>query len=84
MWNKQGWLAVAVLIFFLGSLFVNYQASAGIITDKGVGEVSREYELPITPASWTFSIWAIIYTWYVFVLGYICLYIILCLNKYMD
>eukprot|EP01083_Nonionella_stella_P130791 397023_1 len=30
-----------------------------------MGQVSRLYELEITPASWTFTIWAFIYTWQV-------------------
>jgi hypothetical protein len=54
---------VVTLVLFAVTLFINYYASTGGISDLDVGEVSDKYELEITPASWTFSIWAFIYIW---------------------
>ena len=33
------------------------------IFESSTGAISRKYEVGITPAGWTFSIWGIIYTW---------------------
>jgi len=54
---------IVTLILFGVALFFNYTASTGLTSDLDVGEVSDKYSLEITPASWTFTIWAFIYTW---------------------
>mmetsp|Transcript_36234 Transcript_36234/g.31970 ORF Transcript_36234/g.31970 Transcript_36234/m.31970 type:complete len:308 (-) Transcript_36234:242-1165(-) len=54
---------IITLIVFGVALYFNYGAATGQFSDKDVGEVSDEYNLEITPASWTFSIWGFIYTW---------------------
>jgi len=51
------------LLIFGGTLFFNYAAATGLFSNLDVGQVSDIYNLEITPASWTFSIWAVIYTW---------------------
>jgi len=54
---------VFTLIMFGVALFFNYTASTGLVSDLDVGEVSDEFALEITPAGWTFTIWAFIYLW---------------------
>jgi len=51
------------LTTFFGALFINFLTGPGIITPYRVDEISNKYPLQITPASWTFSIWGIIYIW---------------------
>lgn len=57
-------LIVLSQIVYIVTLFINALAGSG----KGpfrhsTGNVSGRYETEITPAGWTFSIWAIIYSW---------------------
>ncbi|NNE33261.1 MAG: tryptophan-rich sensory protein [Winogradskyella sp.] len=46
----------------LGStVFINYLSNTGLINDTTIGEVSSNYNSLITPASYTFAIWGLIY-----------------------
>eukprot|EP00484_Ammonia_sp_Unknown_P021671 CAMPEP_0197025560 /NCGR_PEP_ID=MMETSP1384-20130603/5846_1 /TAXON_ID=29189 /ORGANISM="Ammonia sp." /LENGTH=308 /DNA_ID=CAMNT_0042454099 /DNA_START=76 /DNA_END=1002 /DNA_ORIENTATION=- len=54
---------IVTLVIFIIVLYFNYAASTGQFSDKDVGEVSDTYNLEITPAGWTFSIWGFIYIW---------------------
>jgi len=63
MYKGQIFWPLANLITFIGTLIINYGAGAGLFTKTNVGKVGREYSIEITPASWTFSIWAVIYLW---------------------
>jgi len=54
---------ILTLFFFGVALYFNYGAATGQFSDKDVGEVSDEFNLEITPSSWTFTIWGFIYTW---------------------
>lgn len=61
---------------FLAVLVVNALAGAG----RGpfhvsTGNVSARYETDVTPASWTFSIWGVIYTWLTLMVIYITSYV---------
>jgi len=62
---------VFTLIMFCVALFFNYTASTGLVSDLDVGEVSDEYNLEITPAGWTFTIWGFIYIWQFLWIGYV-------------
>ncbi|XP_069029394.1 uncharacterized protein [Embiotoca jacksoni] len=71
---------ICVILFsavvFVFVLIVNALAGTG----RGpfhstTGNVSARYETDITPASWTFSIWGIIYTWLTLMVIYITTYI---------
>lgn len=53
------WLNV---VSFIGTVTLNALASTGAISGKGIGDVSRQYQTEITPASYAFSIWGVIYT----------------------
>jgi len=59
------------LIIFAIALFFNYTASTGLVSDLDVGEVSDLFNLEITPAGWTFTIWGFIYIWQFLWMGYI-------------
>ncbi|XP_037094514.1 uncharacterized protein LOC119114512 [Pollicipes pollicipes] len=53
------------LLSFLLVLFFNYSTSnqnLGLFYQP-TGNISNKYEVFITPSSWTFIIWAVIYTW---------------------
>ncbi|XP_038067351.1 uncharacterized protein LOC119737232 isoform X2 [Patiria miniata] len=61
-------LAALVLAEFIMTLFVNALAGIGASGPVGwflnnTGEISDFYYVEITPAGWTFSIWAFIYTY---------------------
>ncbi|TKS80413.1 hypothetical protein D9C73_013354 [Collichthys lucidus] len=61
---------------FIAVLVVNALAGAG----RGpfhstTGNVSARHETDITPASWTFSIWGVIYTWLTLMVMYITTYV---------
>ena len=43
------------------TLFVNYTAGTGAVGSRSIGEVSDQYPTLITPASYAFSIWGLIY-----------------------
>jgi len=54
---------ILTFILFVVALYFNYAASTGQLSELDVGEVSGKYSLEITPAGWTFTIWAFIYVW---------------------
>ncbi|XP_069118123.1 uncharacterized protein [Argopecten irradians] len=61
---------VIVLTCFLfgATMFINYLAAGDLGKDLGIyesntGDISDYFYLEITPASWTFTIWAFIYVW---------------------
>jgi hypothetical protein len=54
-------LPVVNLISFILVVIINAISSAGVISKYGVGQVSGMYQTLITPASYAFSIWGIIY-----------------------
>lgn len=54
-------LLILNTLSFIITLFFNYISSTGIISGKSVGEVSDKYNSLITPASYAFSIWGLIY-----------------------
>jgi hypothetical protein len=55
-------MKVINVISFILCVAFNGLAASGTLTGKGVGEVSDENPTLITPASYAFSIWSIIYT----------------------
>jgi len=59
-WNYCGYRIINFLCLVI-ALTLNYVSSAGILSDYGVGDVSRNNPCLITPASYAFSIWAVIY-----------------------
>ncbi|KAM9845271.1 uncharacterized protein ACBR49_012010 [Aulostomus maculatus] len=63
-------------LVFIAVLVINGLAGAG----RGpflsnTGNVSARYETDITPAGWTFSIWAVIYIWLSLLVLYITFYV---------
>ncbi|XP_011614656.1 uncharacterized protein [Takifugu rubripes] len=61
---------------FVAVLVVNALAGAGRGPfHSSTGNVSARYETDITPASWTFSIWGVIYTWLTLMVIYITSYV---------
>lgn len=58
---------------FIAVIALNALASTGKLSGIGVGEVSRKYPTDITPASYAFSIWGVIYT----LVGLFCVYQVL-------
>lgn len=54
-------LKIAMVIFYVGMLFVNYLANALPLNNRPTGEISDMYPTLFTPSGFTFSIWAIIY-----------------------
>lgn len=58
-----------VVVLALSALAGNSNVKAGVF-DQTIGEVSAKYDTNITPASATFAIWGIIYTWQVLWLLY--------------
>lgn len=50
------------MIVFAILLVINYVSSVGLINGIDQKEMSDKYLTPITPASFTFSIWGVIYT----------------------
>lgn len=55
----KAWINIVV---FISLLVINYFSSAGLINGTNQKEMSDKYLTSITPASFTFSIWGIIYT----------------------
>jgi hypothetical protein len=55
-------MKVINVVSFIFCVAFNGLAASGAMTGKGVGEVSDENPTLITPASYAFSIWSIIYT----------------------
>jgi len=55
-------LKLANVLAFLVTLTLNGISSAGLISEFGVGTISRKYPTRITPASGAFGIWGYIYT----------------------
>lgn len=53
-----------------GALLLNYLAGSGKLSGKSIGAVSAAYPTLITPASYAFSIWGLIYLLLVAFLGY--------------
>ncbi|MFD2672979.1 TspO/MBR family protein [Marinicrinis sediminis] len=49
------------IVFFIGVLFINWAANALPLFGRTTGEVSAKYPVAITPASYAFSIWGLIY-----------------------
>lgn len=56
------WLRWVNLVSFVGVIVFNALASSGRLSGIDVGDVSRKYQTDITPASYAFSIWGLIYT----------------------
>lgn len=56
------WLRWVNIAAFVGVIVLNALASTGRLSDLNVGDVSRKYPTDITPASYAFSIWGVIYT----------------------
>jgi len=56
------WPLITLIILGV-TLFFNYTASTGLVSDLAVGEVADKYPLQLTPAGWTFTIWGFIYIW---------------------
>eukprot|EP00457_Paulinella_chromatophora_P009768 gb/GEZN01009841.1/.p1 GENE.gb/GEZN01009841.1/~~gb/GEZN01009841.1/.p1 ORF type:complete len:333 (-),score=42.42 gb/GEZN01009841.1/:191-1189(-) len=54
-------LPTANVVAFLVTIVMNAISSVGALSPYGVGEVSGWYETMITPASYAFSIWSLIY-----------------------
>lgn len=54
-------IALATLLVFFATIYVNYLAGTGGINDIGTGEVSGLYPTLFTPAGFTFAIWSVIY-----------------------
>ncbi|WP_207425579.1 hypothetical protein [Pedobacter sp. SYSU D00535] len=50
------------IAIFLFSLLISYGSNATWFNSQTIGEVSYKYETLFTPADFTFSIWAVIYT----------------------
>lgn len=53
---------IANLIVFLATLGVNYLGASGYFNEMGQAEVSKKYQTLITPNSFAFSIWGVIYS----------------------
>jgi hypothetical protein len=68
-------MSVIVTVVLIMTLFVNaLSGSIGVDIGwflNGTGDVSDYYFLEITPAGWTFSIWAVIYTFQVLFVLYL-------------
>ena len=66
-----GLILLTVLTFVITATF-NALAGSGAVVGEGkifsatVGDISDIYQLYITPAGFTFSIWSIIYLWIAF------------------
>lgn len=60
-----------VLFSFLGMIAVNFLASTGIINGISTGDVSNAYPNLFAPASFTFSIWGVIYLLLLFFVLYL-------------
>ncbi len=54
-------LLIANTLTLSGTLLINYAAGTGSYAGKSVGEVSDQYPTLLTPASYAFSIWGLIY-----------------------
>ena len=56
----------------LHGYYINYRYSFSFlgIFQNSTGTVSDSYYTDITPAGWTFSLWAVIYTWQLLFIGY--------------
>lgn len=54
----------------LGTLIINYWANTGVIEEKTVGQVSRQYDTLFTPAAYAFAIWGFIYLTLLGFVGY--------------
>jgi len=82
MTSHKPWLIALIIITFLALLvtvILNYLSSGMFELDIYVsttGDVSDSFYTPITPAGWTFSIWALIYlyqfVWMIYGLTTIC------------
>lgn len=70
-------LQILNFLFFIGMIFVNFLANFLPINGKNTGEVSAQYPNLFVPASFTFSIWGVIY----FSLFIFCVYQITTLFK---
>jgi hypothetical protein len=54
-------LQIANAIALVITVFINYYASAGLLSGTTVGEISAKYQSLFTPADYAFSIWGLIY-----------------------
>ena len=54
-------MPLIALLTFGFTLYMNYLASTGILNGTTVGDISEKYPTLITPASYAFSIWGLIY-----------------------
>ncbi|XP_064643549.1 uncharacterized protein LOC135497649 [Lineus longissimus] len=59
---------ILTLFFYIAVLVFNYLTMQNFGTDIGIftnntGDVSRYFQIEITPANWTFAIWGFIYAW---------------------
>ncbi len=54
-------LQVTNIIALAITVFINYYASAGLLSGTTVGAISAKYQTLFTPADYAFSIWGLIY-----------------------
>lgn len=67
---KQRILLFLNTLTLLATLGINYLYGSGAFHSKSVGEVSAQYPTLITPASYAFSIWGLIYLLLIGFVGY--------------
>lgn len=63
-------LATLNTVTLLLALFANYYLNTGVIDGNNVGTISARYEALTTPASYTFSIWGLIYLMLISYVGF--------------
>jgi len=61
--NKILGFKIANLVMFIGTFVVNYLTTSNTDTSilRPIGNVSNDYDTLITPPSWAFSFWGVIY-----------------------
>lgn len=57
--KQKVWVSITL---FIATLIANFLGGTGRINGMSQGDVSNQYSTLITPASFTFSIWSVIYT----------------------
>ena len=54
-------LQILNIVFFIGTIYVNYGSSTGMFNNSTQAAISGKYQTLFTPASYGFSIWGVIY-----------------------